>query len=277
MKYSKNTSETLVTPTGAFAAKRLAVGAASVVAACALVGVGAQGAFAAGSDGGASGSGSANASATSTATAGPHGATVSGEASATSSDRAGISLGSVTSDLGPAFAGHLSGAKAQTLAKKVVADSALFSLLPSSLQTDVTTLKNATVHERTADARKIVSTALAGGYGTAIQQLATHLKADNGRTAKSVVRDLVGEVKSGETTALGAAGAKIAASITGDAELAAKLPSSLTGDLSTLASAPATAQTADVQKIVTTALNGGYGDDVKQVAAQVEQEILSGR
>jgi hypothetical protein len=32
-----------------------------------------------------------------------------------------------------------------------------------------------------------------------------------------------------------------------------------------------------VQKIVTTALDGGYGDQVKQVAGQVEQEILSGR
>ena len=55
MDYTKNTS---VRKTSAFTARRAAVGAASILAATALVGVGAQGAFATTVDGGASGSGS---------------------------------------------------------------------------------------------------------------------------------------------------------------------------------------------------------------------------
>jgi hypothetical protein len=268
VKYNKNTSELT---TSAFTGRRLAVGAASVVTACALVGVGAQGAFAAGSDSGPSASGSATA--TATATASPRGVSASEDGE--------ISLGAVTGDLGQGvFSGHLNGAKAQAVAKRIVADTALFSLLPTSLQGDLTTLKNATVHERTADAKKIVSTALAGGYGTAIEQLATQLKDDNGNAAKTLLGDVVRDLKGGahsDATTLGAAGAKIASSVTGDAQLAAKLPASLTSDLSALASAPAAEQTADVQKIVDTALNGGYGDQVKQVAGQLEQEIVSGR
>ena len=268
MKYDKNTSELT---TSAFTGKRLAVGAASVITACALVGVGAQGAFAATTDDSASGSGSASA----TATASPRGASAS-----TSAD-GDLSLGAVTDDLGSGvFSGHLNAPKAQALAKRVVADQALFSLLPTSLQGDLTTLAKATVPQRTADAKKLVSTALAGGYGTAIKQLATQLKDDNGRTAKSLVGDVVRDLKGGaqaDDATLGAAGAKIAASVTGDAQLAAKLPASLTSDLTALASAPASEQTTDVQKIVTTAVNGGYGDQVKQIAGQVEQEIVSGR
>ena len=268
MTYNTNTSGPT---TSAFTGKRLAVGAASVITACALVGVGAQGASAATSHDGASGSGSA----TATATASPRGA------SASASADGDLSLSGVTDDLGSGlFSGHLNAAKAQALAKRVVADQALFSLLPTSLQSDLTTLANATVHERTADAKKVVTTALSGGYGTAIKQLATQLKDDNGRTAKSLVGDLVRDLKGGaqaDGATLGAAGAKIAASVTGDAQLAATLPASLRGDLTSLASAPASQQTADVQKIVTVALNGGYGDQVKQVAGQLEQEIVSGR
>ena len=268
MNYDKNTSDT---PTSAFAGKRLAVGAASVLAACALVGVGAQGAYAAGSGSGPSASGSGGS--TATATASPDGASASAHG--------GFSLGAVTSDLGPGlFSGHVNGAKAQALAKRIVADQALFSLLPTSLQSDLTTLKNASVHDRTTDAKKIVTTALAGGYGSAIQQLATQLKSQNVHTAKSLLGDVDRDLKSGvlaDGSTLGATGATIAASISGDAQLAAQLPATLRTDLSSLAAAPASERTADVQKIVTTALDGGYGDQVKQVAGQVEQEILSGR
>jgi hypothetical protein len=270
VKNNKNTSENT---SSAFAAKRLAVGAASVVAACALVGVGAQGAFAAGSDSGPSGSATGSGSAAATATASPNGASVSAHA--------GFSLGAVTSDLGQGlFSGRIDGAKAQALAKRIVADPALFSLLPTSLQSDLTSLKSASVHDRTTDAKKIVTTALAGGYGTAIQQLATQLKSENGHAVKTLVGDVVRDLKRGalaDGPTLGATGAKIAASISGDAQLAAQLPASLRSDLSSLATAPASEQTADVQKVLTTALNGGYGAQVKQVAGQVEQEILSAR
>lgn len=57
----------------------------------------------------------------------------------------------------------------------------LFARLPSALKTDLTTLKNDSESQRTADATKIEKTALSGGYGTRIKALAqkiqTHLAA----------------------------------------------------------------------------------------------------
>lgn len=254
MDYTKNTS---VRKSSAFTAKRAAVGAASLLAATALVGVGAQGAFATTVDGGASGSGSAS------------GSGVSSTAEAHVSTDAGHQL----------FAGHLSGAKAQALAKRVVADKALFALLPDALQQDVKSLATAQASERTADAKKIVSTALHGGYGSAIKDLATHLKDARGdRSALSGLKGLVDDLRSGDLSSpeLGDTGATIAADVTGDATLAAKLPASLRSDLSELASAPAAERTPDVQKIAATALSGGYGSGIQELAQQAQQGLASG-
>ncbi len=250
MQFTKNTS---VRKTSAFTAKRAAVGAASLLAATALVGVGAQGAFATTVDGGASGSGSGSSS-----TASAHVSTDAGH------------------DL---FAGHLSGAKAQALAKRVLADKPLFALLPDSLQQDVTTLANAAAQDRTADAKKIVRTALDGGYGSAVKDLATHLKDSHGDHASlSGLKDLVGDLRSGDLSSpqLGDTGAAVAVDVTADAQFAAKLPASLRADLSQLASAPAAERTPDVQKIAATALAGGYGSDLQQLAQQAEQGLASG-
>ncbi|RDV45657.1 hypothetical protein DOE76_07480 [Leifsonia sp. ku-ls] len=250
MIQNKNTS---VRKSSAFTAKRAAVGAASLVAATALVGVGAQGAFATTVDGGASGSGSS-----SSATAQAH----------------------VSADAGhDLFAGHLSGAKAQAPAKRVVADKALFALLPDALQRDVTALSTAAAKDRTADAKKIVSTALDGGYGSAIKDLATHLKdARDDRSGLSGLRGLVDDLRSGDLSSpqLGDTGAAVAVDVTGDAQLAAKLPDALRTDLGRLASAPAAERTADVQQIAATALAGGYGDGIQQLAQQAEQGIAAG-
>ena len=212
MNYSKNTSEkhTLSLP------KRFALGAASVVAATALVGVGAQGAFAASPDGGTSGSGSA----TATATASPNGAHVSGSA-------------------GWSLSGHLDGAKAQELAKNLTADPALFSLLPATLQSDLTALSNATVADRTAAAQTIVSKALAGGYGSTIQGIATKLTSGHGHAH------------------LGS------------------LPRSLQHDLTSLIQAPQAQQGADLQKVATKALGGGYGSSVQKLVEQIQSGSLS--
>ncbi|WP_158861838.1 hypothetical protein [Leifsonia sp. AG29] len=256
MDHKKNTS---VRKSSAFTAKRAAVGAASLVAATALVGVGAQGAFATTVDGGASGSGSASQS----------------SAHAWVSTDAGHDL----------FAGHVNGAKAQALAKRVIADKALFALLPDALQKDVTSLAHASADDRVADAKKIVSTALNGGYGSAIKDLATHLKEarDDDRDVHGVeglsgLKGLVSDLRSGDFSSpeLGAAGAAVAVEVTGDAQLAAKLPSSLRSDLTQLASAASSARTADVQKIAATALSGGYGAGIQQLAQQAEQGIASG-
>lgn len=250
MIQTKNTS---VRKSSALTAKRAAVGAASLIAATALVGVGAQGAFATTVDGGASGSGSS-----SSATAQAH----------------------VSADAGhDLFAGHLSGAKAQALAKRVIADKPLFALLPDSLQRDVTTLSKAAAKDRTADAKKIVRTALDGGYGSAIEDLATHLKdARDDRSGLSGVKGLLDDLRSGDLSSpqLGDTGAAVAVDVTGDAQLAAKLPDALRTDLGQLASAPAAERTGDVQKIAATALAGGYGDGIQQLAQQAEQALTSG-
>ncbi|MBO1737956.1 hypothetical protein [Leifsonia sp. TF02-11] len=252
----------------AFGARRLVIGAASVVAAGALIGVGAQGAFAATGDTGASGSGSASVSASTSLGGDAHGFSLAGQAHAL-------------------FDGHLNGAKAQQLAKRIVSDTAVFSLLPDSLQSDLKTLAGASAQDRTADAKKIVSTALSGGYGSAIQKLATQLKGDGhgldlkGLDLKGLDLDGLlqglrgGDLGSGSTAQLGTDAAGVASAVTGDSQLAAKLPDALRSDLSQLASAPAADRTADVQRIATTALSGGYGAQVQQVADQVEQAVTA--
>lgn len=264
----------------AFGARRLVIGAASVVAAGALIAVGAQGAFAATADPGTTGSGSTSASAST-----PFGHAAAGGSASFDGRTHGFSPAAQARAL---FNGHIDGAKAQQLAKRIVADTAVFSLLPDSLQRDVKTLAGADGHDRTADAKTIVSTALAGGYGTAIQKLATQLKGDGGDRRGLDLKDL--DVKgllqglrsgdllssgSGAATRLGADAAGVAAAVTGDSQLASKLPDSLRADLSQLASAPAADRAADVQRIATTALSGGYGAQLEQVADQLEHAVVA--
>jgi hypothetical protein len=261
VKNRKTTSEKNIVSTP----RRFAIGTASVLTATALVGVGAQGAFAATPNATPSGSGSASI----TALLGPLGLNESGSGA--------LSLGTITTDLeNGVFSGHLNAAKAQSLAKKLISDTALFAVLPSTLQSDVTTLANAAVSQRAADAKKIVSTALAGGYGSLIQILGTQLRDARGH---SPVKSIVGAVEKDLTSVkgIGAQGAKIAATVTGDAKLLASLPTALQTDLKALSIAPASAQTADVQKIVSTALAGGYGTTIQTIAGQLESSILSGK
>lgn len=267
----QNTSGTIRTTRSAFGARRLVIGAASVVAAGALIGVGAQGAFAATGDAGAAGSGSGSATVSAPSTSGP-------------SASVGVSAHAL-------FDGHVNGAEAQRFAKRIVADGAVFGLLPDSLQHDLKTLAGASSQQRTADAKKIVSTALSGGYGSAIQKLATGLKQHEGDVkvldgkgldAKGLdAKGLLEQLKTGDLTGsgsasqLGAEAAGVASAVTGDSQLASKLPDALRTDLSQLASAPAADRTADVQRIATTALGGGYGAQVQQLADQVEQQVTA--
>ncbi len=228
MKNDMNTSEsTTLRERNAFGPRRFAVGAATVIAAGALVCAGAQGAFAATSDP-VNGSGSASASA--------------------SADHDGFDVHGLFS-----ARGHVNGAKAQALAKRIVADQAVFALLPSTLQADLTALKDASVQQRTSDAQKIVSSALAGHYGSTIRSVATQLK-DTGHKESGLVGDLPDLVKqlSGSSPSVGASagasvGAQVAQTVAGDSQLASRLPASLRNDLSTLAAAPASAQTGDVR------------------------------
>ncbi|MEY9952289.1 hypothetical protein [Leifsonia sp. EB34] len=284
----QNTSGTTRT---AFGVRRIVIGAASVVAAGALIGVGAQGAFAATGDTGAAGSGSATVS-TSTSTPGVSGSASAGGSAAFDLDHGSSLFGQVHALLN----GHVNGAKAQKFAKKIVADAPVFSLLPDTLQGDLKTLANAASKDRTADAKKVVSTALDGGYGTSIQKLADQLKGGasahgsedsdaqggldlKGLDAKGLLSglqsgDLLGSA-TGASSQLSSEITGIASTVTGDSQLASKLPDSLRADLSQLASAPASAQTADLQHLATTALSGGYGSQVQQVADQIESAVTA--
>jgi hypothetical protein len=278
----QNTSAISTASRTAFGARRFVIGAASVVAAGALIGVGAQGALAATGDTGATGSGSGSASAST-----PFGGATAGGSASFGGSSHGFSLAGQAHAL---FNGHVNGEKAQQLAKRIVADGAVFSLLPDNLQRDLKSLAGASAHDRTADAKKIVSTALSGGYGSAIQKLATHLKGSEARgdsDAKSGldVKGLLQGLRSGDllssgsgaASQLGADAAGVVSAVTGDSQLASKLPDSLRNDLSELASAPTADRTADVQKIATTALSGGYGAQIQQVADQVEQAVTAAR
>lgn len=276
---SQNASGTART---AFGARRFVIGAASVVAAGALIGVGAQGAFATTGDTGATGSGSTSASAST-----PFGGTTAGGSASFGGWTHGFSLAGQAHAL---FNGHVNGAKAQQLAKRIVADTAVFSLLPDSLQGDLKALAGAPAQDRTADAKKIVSTALSGGYGSAIQKLATQLKSGghgddhDGKARGGLdIKDLLQDLRSGDllssssgaASQLGADAAGVASAVTGDSQLASKLPDALRTDLSQLASAPAADRTADVQRIATTALAGGYGGQIQQLADQVEHTVTA--
>lgn len=68
----------------------------------------------------------------------------------------------------------------QRVTEALIEHPELFANLPAELQADLTKLKNVAVNERAADADAIEARALAGEYGTEIQKIAGHLRADAG-------------------------------------------------------------------------------------------------
>lgn len=229
--------------------RRLVVSAASIAATGALVGAGAAAAFA-----------------SSPATA-PR---LQSDASASASP----------SDVAPLlaklrqafFSGSVDGARAQSAADAVIADTAVFSQLPAGLQSDLVALKNAPASQRLADAEKITSTARAGGYGTEIEGLAAALQ--NGSLVQGEAAllsrlrtDLAGGASSGQ------AAADVAGTLLSRPSLAASLPASLRSDLTALKNASAADQDADVQKIETTALTGGYGRQIEKIADGIQAAL----
>ncbi|MBT2568439.1 hypothetical protein J7I84_18445 [Arthrobacter sp. ISL-85] len=161
------------------------------------------------------------------------------------------------------------GDRAAKAAAAIVNHPQLFNKLPAALQADITTLKDAAPADRVADAFKIKTTALSGGYGAEIQQRAQ--KAVNGEAGES------GKAESGETgvrqelrTALtsdhpGAALQKVADQLIGHPDLFAKLPANLQADLTSLKNAAPADLDAQANKIKDTALNGGYGAQVQKL------------
>jgi hypothetical protein len=167
------THDTTARNSGSTMTKRIAIGAASVLTAGALLGVGVAGASAD----------------TLTPVASPT-ATSSSHAHGMTGHSGGI--GSLARQIRTAFFGStVDGASAQKFAAAAVARPKLFEKFPTALQADLTTLKNASAADRDADARKITTTALDGGYGTQLQSVATALKSGAKHPLSSILRDAI--------------------------------------------------------------------------------------
>ena len=165
------------------AKKRLAVGAATVITVGTLFGVGISGASAATSP-------PAAPSTTSTST------------TSTSSTHSGPAFGarSIVHQVREAFfADKIDGVKAQKLATAATGQVMVFSRLPTTLQTDLTALKNASVAERDAAAQKISTTSLGGGYGPEFATIATDLKSGAKLPLGEIIRDALSDLAQGKT------------------------------------------------------------------------------
>ncbi|WP_188570915.1 hypothetical protein [Arthrobacter liuii] len=171
------------------------------------------------------------------------------------------------------------GDRAAKAATALVNHPQLFNKLPAALQADITALKDAAPADRVADAYKIKTTALSGGYGAEIQQRAQN--ALNGEAGES------GQAEAGEDglrqelrTALtsdhpGAALQKAADQLIGHPDLFAKLPANLQADLTNLKNAAPADADALATKIKDTALNGGYGAQVQKMVQALVQKAAA--
>ena len=225
--------------------KHLVIGATSVVAAGALLGVGAAGASA--------------------ATVQPTPAATHTSSTEHSASRVVSLVQQLRSDL---FQGQINGSRAQALAGRIIGNQAVFSALPSNLQSDLTALKSAPTADAAAQAEQIKSTALAGGYGAQLEKLATDLKASaTYPISKKLLDEIRVDISANGTT--GATGAGIAATLSEHPRLFAKLPANLQTDVTALKNAPASADTARVLGIEKAAAAGSYGQQIQTLAQQL--------
>ena len=170
------------------AKKRLAVGAATVITVGTLFGVGISGASAATSS-------PAGPSTTSTST-------THSNSAHRSSTHGGLAFGSrsIVHQVREAFfADKIDGVKAQKLATAATGQAMVFSRLPTTLQTDLTSLKNASAAERDAAAQKISATSLGGGYGPEFTTIATDLKSGAKLPLGEIIRDALSDLATGKT------------------------------------------------------------------------------
>ena len=136
------------------------------------------------------------------------------------------------------FLGQITGAKAQVLAGRIINDPALFSALPVNLQNDLTALKNAPAADAVARAEEIKSTALSGGYGAQIKNLVTELQSSAKLPfGKSLIAEIRRDLVS--SAALNAAGENLANSASRHPGLFAKLPANLKSDVAAVKSSEA--------------------------------------
>jgi hypothetical protein len=222
--------------------KRLIIGATSVLATGALLGVGAAGASAA----------------TAQPTPVAHASVGARSHHVSLVEQLRVSL----------FQGHIDAAKVQQLVERITGDSTLFAALPADLQSDLTSLKNAPDAQKVADATKLKTTALAGGYGDQIKALASSLQATAELPiSKSLVKELRADLASGSN--VGVTASKIAGTVTEHPELFSKLPANLQSDVTALKNSSAADDAAQVQKIEATAIAGGYGQQIQGLTQQI--------
>ncbi len=230
--------------------KRLTIGAASVLAAGALLGAGVQGASAA------------------PITPTPeHTASSSTSAESTSGD---AFLASVQKELrGDLTHGHDVNEKAQKVAATLVDHAELFASLPANLQTDLTTLKDASAADRAAAVQTIQTTALDGGYGEQIAQVATAVQNDPKHPLAAALHSALGEDTAAGTDAAPSA-TKLALGVADNPALFQRLPTELQSALTDLKNAPAGEQDAAAQAIEKAALNGAYGKDIQKIVEHIQ-------
>ena len=251
--------------------KRVALGAASVLTAGALLGVGAQGATAAPL--------SAEPTSSFSSSAGP-----SGDAAASSN---GVFLASLATELRADLSHGQSGnVKAQKVATTLSEHAELFDTLPANLQDDLTTLTDASgATDRAAAVDTVRTTALAGGYGEEITKIAEAVRDNPEHPLAAAVEAALGSDPgtapgTADTDPVADAGSSVtelALKLADNPALLEKLPADLQADLAELKNAPAAEQEAAAQKLEESALSGDYGSVVQKIAERVQAQAAAGK
>lgn len=230
--------------------KRLTIGAASVLAAGALLGAGVQGAAAA------------------PLTAAPE-HTASADASAESASGVAF-LATVQKELrGDLARGQDLNDKAQRVAATLVDHAELYASLPANLQADLTTLKDASETDRAAAVETIRTTALAGGYGEQVTQIVTAVQKDPKHPLAAALHVVLGDDAGPGATAAPSV-TKLALGVVDNPGLFSKLPADLQSALTELKNTPESEQDAAAQVILKAAVDGDYGSDVQKIAERIQ-------
>ena len=232
----------------AFRKKRLAIGAASVLTAGALLGVGAQGAAA--------------------SPLAASGETESSSSSSVHSTSDGRILASLKKDLRIDLSeGQDAGEKAQNVAETLAGHPVLFETLPAQLQTDLTALKDASAADRTAIAETISTTAAEGGYGEKVQKLALKIQEDPAHPLAGLRAAIQGDLPQAREAARSLE--EIATTLLDTPALFEKLPAELQTDLTAVKDASDADRAAALQEVESSALNGDYGQTVQTIAERM--------
>ncbi len=238
------------------ARKPIIIAAASVLTVGALAGVGVAGANAA-----------TPAAVSSTVQAGAQNAGLLGDI------RAAFSANPADGGTQGSAPGHVDAAKAKELATRLVNNQELFARFPAALQTDLKALASSTSPEdATTQAQKIRTTALNGGYGDQAKTVASHLfgpqQDSTDRAGKSLVSDLKAAVGQGQQAA--DASQRLAKKAVSNQQFFSRLPDNLKKDLTALAGATGPDVATQAQKVKSTALDGGYGQQIQQLQQHLQ-------